>query len=546
MTDEAATELIREYEAAAATRGNWDTHWQEIAERVLPRNRTFTTKESKGVKKTDKIFDSTAPLALERFAAAMESMLTPRAQKWHRLRSTNPAINDDAEVKAWFDEVTRILFSFRYSPRANFASQKHEDYMQMGAFGSSSLFIDANPDGGIRYRTVFLGETYFAEDHQGVVDTMYRKFSMTARQAMQRKDWEGNLPEKITKASNPFQEFEFLHVVKRRMDIDPGRADFKGMEYASYYISLEGKVMLSEGGYNTFPFAISRYVTAPRETYGRSPAMLVLPDIKMLNEMSKTDIRAVHKLVDPPLLLRDDGVLGGGSMAVRTTPGGLNYGGVNAEGRQLIQPLQTGARVDIAEEKMERRRQTINDAFLVTLFQILVDNPQMTATEAMLRAQEKGALLGPTMGRQQSESIGPMIEREIDILEQQGAIPPLPGLLAEAQGEYEIEYESPLNRLQRSEEVVGISRTLETVAPFAQIDPSIMNVFNGAEVARLAAEVNGVPQKVLRTEDEVEAMMDAEREAAAEQQAVEQAQPAATALKDVAQAQALLREPVQS
>ena len=44
--------------------------------------------------------------------------------------------------------------------------------------------------------------------------------------------------------------------------------------------------------------------------------MMALPDIKMLNEMAKTDIRAVHKLIDPPILLHDDGILGGGATTV--------------------------------------------------------------------------------------------------------------------------------------------------------------------------------------------------------------------------------------
>lgn len=541
-----AEELVREFCKLEGKRGTWESHWQEIAERILPRAREFTTiREEKGGKRTDKIFDATAALALERFAAAMESMLTPRAQKWHRLKSSNPFINDDPDVKEWFDEVTRILFAQRYSPRANFASQYHENYMQLGAFGTGSIFVDEDPGGGIRYRAIHLGEIYFSENHQGVIDTVFRKFEMSAHAAQTKPEWQGKLPEKIAKAKDPYMDFQFLHVVKPRENVDPNRADAEGMPYMSMYISLEGKKELSSGGYNTFPYPISRYVTAPREVYGRSPAMLVLPDIKMLNEMSKTDIAAVHKLVDPPLLLNDDGLLGGGGMNVSLAPGALNFGGVNGQGQQLIQPLVTGARVDIAEEKMERRRKTINDAFLVTLFQILVDNPSMTATEAMMRAQEKGALLGPAMGRQQSESLGPMIERELDILQRQGALPPLPGLLLEAQGEYEIEYESPMNRLQRAEELVGISRTLEIAAPFAQIDPTIMQVFNGPEVVRLAAEVNGVPQKVLRTSEEVEEMQNAQREADAQSQSIEQMQPAATALKDVAQAQSLLREPVQ-
>ena len=111
--------------------------------------------------------------------------------------------------------------------------------------------------------------------------------------------------------------------------------------------------------------------------------------------------------------------------------------------------------------------EVINDAFLVTLFQILVDAPQMTATEAMLRAQEKGALLAPTMGRQQSEFLGPLIEREIDILSRAGALPPMPDALVKAGGMVEVEYQSPLNRAQRSEEGVAILRTLESLAPLA-------------------------------------------------------------------------------
>lgn len=539
-----AHDIVREFEQLRSQRGTWESHWQEVAERVLPRANTFyNNRMTKGEKKNEKVYDSTAVVALERFASAMESMLTPRNQRWHGLKATLPELNQDHEVKEWFDEVTRIQFAHRYSPKANFASQTYENYLQLGAFGSGALFVDENDRGGIRYRSVHLGEIYFAEDHQGRVNRSYRCFNMSAQAALQNPRWEGKLPEKITKAKNPFEEFEFLHVVKPRDDYDPTRADFKGMEYVSYYICLEGKVLLSEGGYSTFPYPTSRYVTAPNEIYGRSPAMSVLADIKMLNEMSKTDIRAVHKLVDPPILLHNDGLLGG--IAPRVTPNSVNYGMVSPDGKPLMQPFQSGARVDIAEEKMQRRRDSINDAFMVTLFQILVENPRMTATEALLRAQEKGALMGPVMGRQQSEFQGPLIERELDILMRQGAIPPMPGALVEAQGEYEIEYDSPLNRLQRSEDATGISRTLDMLAPLAQIDPSVLFAIDTHEAARIVAEANGVPAKAIRPPEEVEAMKQAQQEAEQQQQLVEQMQPAATAVKDLAETQEMLREPVQ-
>jgi len=294
-------------------------------------------------------------------------------------------------------------------------------------------------------------------------------------------------------------------------------------------------MIMSEGGYNTFPYAVSRYVTAPKEIYGRSPAMTVLPDIKMINEMSKTVIRAAHKIVDPPLLLQEDGVL----QAFNTRPGALNYGGVDDQGRQVVQPLQTNARVDIGMDMMEQRRKVINDAFLITLFQILVDAPAMTATEAMLRAQEKGALLAPTMGRQQSEMLGPLIERELDILARSGVLPPMPKALVDRGGDVDIQYVSPLNRSQRAEEGVAILRTLEAVAPIAQLDPSVMMRFNPDAIVKELAEINGVPAKILRSDEEMDAMRQQQAQQA-EAQALLQAAPiAANSAKTLAETAAL-------
>jgi len=107
----------------------------------------------------------------------------------------------------------------------------------------------------------------------------------------------------------------------------------------------------------------------------------------------------------------------------------------------------------------------------VTLFQILTESPQMTATEVLERAREKGMLLAPTMGRQQSESLGPSIEREIDILDQQGLLPEMPDILKEVGSDYKVEYDSPLSRAQKAEETAGVFRSLELASAYAGIRP---------------------------------------------------------------------------
>jgi hypothetical protein len=119
----------------------------------------------------------------------------------------------------------------------------------------------------------------------------------------------------------------------------------------------------------------------------------------MLNEMSRTNIRAAHRRAEPPLLTVEDGALSRISMK----PNAINMGGLNEQGQQLIQTMRTDGDVGLSLEMMDQRRNMINEAFFITLFQILVETPRMTATEVIQRAQEKSSLLSPIMGRQQTE-----------------------------------------------------------------------------------------------------------------------------------------------
>lgn len=217
MSDSRADDIIRRQEKMATDRAVFDSHWREIAERILPRADYFRVNRQPGDKHTEKIFDATAQLALERFAAAMESMLTPRTQRWHKLRTGVPELDENQEVKAYLDAVTQILFSVRYSPKANFASQANECYMSLGGFGTSGIFTDDLVGRGIRYRSIALSEMYIAENHQGVVDTVHRRFTMTVRQ-MAQKFGEDKLSESQKKALEkaPDQNFDIIHAVAPR------------------------------------------------------------------------------------------------------------------------------------------------------------------------------------------------------------------------------------------------------------------------------------------------------------------------------------------
>lgn len=532
-TDSRSEYVLQKQAQLESSRTTFDAHWKEVAERILPRQNDFQTSEhTEGAKRSEKIFDSTAVLALDRAASAIDSLVTPSSQFYHRLDPEDENLMEDLEVRTWLDDLNKAIFRMRYKPQANFASQAHECYISLMAFGTDTLFTEDVPGVGAHYKSCPMSEIFLAENQYGMVDYLHRKFPLTARAAKQK--WGNELPEAILKAAEkePFRKFDFIHCVKPNDEMNSKRKDYRGMPITSYYVSVEGKKFLSEGGYRVRPYSVGRHVTAPREVYGRSPAMQVLADIKMLNEMEKTIIRAAHKIVDPPLLVYGDGIL----TSFNTRPNALNYGGVDDQGRQMVVPLKTGSNLPIAEDKAEQKRKMINDAFYVTLFQILVENPRMTATEAMIRAQEKGQLLAPTVGRQQSEWLGAVIDRDIDIIMTSGMVRPPPDSLLESGGGIKVNYTSPLSRLRRAEDGVAIMRTIEQITPLANAKPEILDNFDTDIIARELSEINGAPPKIMRSIEAIVAMREQREEAMAQQAQIQQAEMAANAARNGAKA----------
>ncbi len=537
--DSVAEDCLRLQSEMEAERGTIEGHWREVAELVRPSQNIFQQNyRTLGDKRNQKIFDDTAQLALPKFAAAVISMAFPATQQYHKLTCSERKLAEKPAVKRWFERANDLLFQVRYSPYANFQTQSGEMVLDVGAFGTGILFADDVLGMGIRYKSFPLAETYVAEDPHGIINRLHRKFEFTAYQAVNKFDPE-RLSDGIRAAAqtNPLTKFWFVHCVFPNDAYDERQVlhPVNGKKFKSVYIELGARKCVAEGGYRTFPFSVPRYETAPREVYGRSPAMKVLPTIRTLNEMEKTILRAGQLVVAPPIMLTDDASLS----AFDLRSSALNHGYLDSQGRPLAVPFQSNAKVDFGLDMMEAKRMAVNDAFLVTLFRILVDEPQITATEAMLRAQEKGQLLAPTMGRMQSELLGPLVERELDILAANGALPPMPEELIEARGEYKLEYQSPLNQAQQAGVGVSILNSFQALAPLAQVDSTVMDVIDTHNAARKLLLAGGFPESAIRSEEEAGELSEARAEQAQMQQMISAAPVAASAAKDMAQAQAL-------
>ncbi len=256
----------------------------------------------------------------------------------------------------------------------------------------------------------------------------------------------------------------------------------------------------------------------------------MLPSIKILNEQKKTVLKQGHRIVDPVLLAHDDGNLGSFSLKA----GALNPGGISKDGKRLIDVLPTG-NIAVGDKMMDMEKSIINDAFLITLFQILIDTPQMTATEVLERAKEKGMLLAPTAGRLQAEWLGPMIEREIDLLSRQGLLPDMPPILRDAEVEYRIEYDNALSRMAKAERAAGFMRALSQAGEYAKMtgDLEPLDWFDFDTSTPEILDIFGAPARWVRSEEDVLARREGRAQAAQQQQMVDAAPSMAAMAKAV-------------
>jgi hypothetical protein len=143
----------------------------------------------------------------------------------------------------------------------------------------------------------------------------------------------------------------------------------------------------------------------------------------------------------------------------------------------------------------------------------------MTATEVQVRYELMQRLLGPTLGRFQSEFLNPLIERVFGIMSRAEVFLPPPPILGNAT--IDIEYVGPLARSQRMEEATAVERLYQLTMQLAQADPGVMDIINSDTAIRMRAELLGVPKSVLRSENEVKKIRQDRQKAMMQQQQLE-------------------------
>ena len=534
QADEQAVVLLRRMTRLQEQRSTWEEHWQELADYMRPRKADIVKKTlTPGKKRTELQFDGTAGRAAELLSSSLHGMLTNMSTKWFSLAFRDAELAGDDEAREWLLSAEDTMYQAFH--RSNFQEQIQELYDDLVVFGTGVMMVEADDENNFRFSTRHIAEIFVAEDMKGRVDTVYRKFRMSARAAIEQFGEENTSDRiKAVEARDPYEQVEIVHVVMPRSDRDPGKLNAGNKPYASYYIDPDEQVILSESGYDEFVFLVPRWLKNSTELgFGRSPGMTALADTKVLNRMSEVNLRAAQKSTDPPLMVPDDGFL----LPIRVVPGGLNF--YRSGTRDRLEPLNIGTNAPVAFNYEEQRRQAVRSAFYVDHLQ-LAQGPQMTATEVLQRTEQSMRMLGPVLGRLQAELLQPLINRCWAIMSRQQALPVPPDFMQA--GDIEIEYVSPLARAQRKGDAQSLVQLMEFMQPLMSIDPAIVDFLDMDGMAKHLIKTLAIPATVVRGDEEILERRD-ERAAQQQQQAeAAEAMQAAQAAGKAAPAMKVLNE----
>ncbi|ONI59081.1 phage tail protein [Candidatus Liberibacter solanacearum] len=502
-----AQRIKERFDNLKSQRGELNTRMEELTSLLYP---------YKGNSQS-KMWDTTGSEACIKLSSILSSLITPPGQKWHGLAEPFFAhqaflyeedAGGDAGAKKnreWCDQVTDTLFGYRERSGSGFVGCLQSFYASIVEFGTGCFYIEADVDEqgseeGIRYIAVPLADVYLSVNHQNEVDSVYRTFEFTAEQVACK--WgEESLSSRMRSSlgKKDTNKFTFIHAVYPKTVAERKKGQGK-KSFHSQFICVDEKRFFEEKQIATLPYIVGRYRVRAGEIYGKSPAMEALPTIRRLNETVSELSQYACLALNPPLLAPAEAK----GREFKFKSGYTNLGTISKEGKALFQPFQFGNPVPYHDE-LKRLKESIHSLFLLDLFQVLDDKASRSAAESMEKTREKGAFVGPLIGGLQSEFIGAMIKRELDILDSQGKLPEPNDTDHPHVSVLKVEYTSPLFKYQQAESVSSVLQGTNTVLELGAKtgDPSCMDHIDIDKVSRFALWASNTPAILMRGLDDV-------------------------------------------
>lgn len=533
-TETKPVDLLARETAMFKRREPWMPYWQELSDVLLPTQAYFTNAPTPGSEQGARIYDGTPRLALRDLATTLDGLMKPKTSNWFDVTIEDEDIAEDDEVKRWLEVVHDRMWNAIYHKNARFIQRSGETDLNLACFGWGVLWLQENRDrNGLLFRTFHNSQAAIEENEEGLIDAVAVAEKLTPGQAKSMYDRAGRaVPRQISDAYNNTKKahermFRFVQMVLPQSDRLADNMGARGMPYRSVLLDTTCERVVAESGFREFPAAVPRWETSPGEVYPRSPGMMALPDARTLQAMGKTLLIGGQRAVDPPIWVTNDSIFS----PLRTYPGGVTVVDATDSAGAPVGAFPVSTNIPLGQEMQRDYRSMVEAAFFKNIFNLPIDGPQMTATEVIQRKQEFIRVIGPVFGRLETDYIGHLTERAFAIMDRAGVFPPRPEAMLDANVTFR--FQSPVQQARKQIEVAGLGQSLEMLAPLAEVQPEIMDNFDGDAVARDAPEYSGMPQRWLRSLKDRDDMRARRAQGQALQQTLGATLPLSQAVKNV-------------
>jgi hypothetical protein len=542
-------DLKRRFDQLRANRSAVEAVWDEIEKYFFP----LGSGGSGGVQVAEgqvqwtrpDVWDSTAIDAHQKLAAMIHGSVTNPAAQWYGLTWRDEELKGDTDSTDWLEALARIAFETLQD--SDFNTEVASADQDLTGFGNTFVFeepVDENEWKGVDFEAFPIREGYFEPNHKGAIDTFYRLLSWTPGEIydlcrargwscpedIQKKAIEGkDLSERIEIVFSIFPRREaqraIAHTHERNQERARRRFAAAKKEEAGetpapveadeptyplaphlrpfgcvYFRAATGERIGEERGYYEMPVLLARWEKTTGSIWGHGPCHVLLPSVRYLNGWMETAHEAAAKIVDPSWGTTERGALSDLDLA----PGGISV----FRNKDSIWALESRADFNVSFEVIRDLRSMIqrglhNDELT------LKDSPAMTATEVRARYEIMQRLLGSTLARIETDLLSPIIMITIGHLLRAKQVPEMPKLVAEkwAAGtlQFNIEYQGPLARSQRTDEVAAIERVFSFAVALLKMGVPLQVVLATLDVVqgiREVAERLGVPARLLKSVEE--------------------------------------------
>lgn len=503
---------------------------QELSEYFSPRTSRFLVSDvNKPIRKSKKILNSITLSAVRNFASGMQSGATSMATRWFRTQMKNKELNNLHEVSVWCsqqeDLMRRILAS------SNFYQRMLGIYKHLGVYSFGCLSMESDYESVVNFKLLPVGSYRYAKDHRGEVDTICRSFQETAKNIVEKYDYE-NCSEAVQNAYDNNQQeslFELCYFVEKNKEHNPKSplARHKKFISATYEVGQEKFLKLS--GFDRFPFAVFEAEVNGEDNYpSNCPAIEALPDAKQLMMQQKEYSKGVKKLVTPtyrgPASLQKQ-------KGLNDAPGQIIPDDENGNG---IAPVYE-VKPQILELKQDNNElaQTIKEHFYNDLFAVILNTAERgrTATEVNEVKEEKMVLLSPLLD-QVHKGLRTVLDWVFHETIETGIMAEPPEVIQ--QEDMEIEFVSALALAQKVKSISGIERYTTFVTNLAgSVDPTLVKKINADKIIDDYVDIANVSPEYVNPTEEVNKYRQQLAQQQEQQQAIQSLQEGSEMIKNM-------------